>query len=919
MKITSETFEAWLQCPTKAHSIYHGIPAEVRAITELAKDHHESVHRNTSAKLRDTVPSDELYIGTPSVETLRQRRYSMALDCSFETPSIQAEVHGIDLRIGKDGNKNECIPVRFCFGEKVSSADKLLLAFDAFALSQVTGMTPRKGELISSQQLRRTRVALTPLYVKVKSILEASTASMSSAERPRPVLNRHCTECQFASRCASAAKDADDLSLLSKMSAKDRKRYHDKGIFTVTQLSHTFRHRKRAGQSKHDHALKALAIRKNQVHLLGKVAWDNPGTLVYVDVEGDPDRHFYYCIGLRFEESGMIVNRSYWADSPEDEGKMWTECLETLKRIGRPRLVHYGSYETTFFRQMRARYPDAVESSLLDSLIEPAVNLVSLIYGGVYFPTYSNGLKDIAQYLGFRWSEPAASGLIALYWRRQWERTQAPHLKEKLLVYNSEDCAAAQTVAEALSALSRSLPVGSTDFVDAAALKREYPKRFGKIDFALPEFQEINDAAQWDYQRERVYLRSTKPLRRRQEASPRKSMARIDRHVRVEEERPDRCIHCGGTEIKRWGWMKRVTHDLKISRIGIRRWVVRHFLPRYVCRQCKTTFQKFSLPRRKYGETIRAYVMYQVIELQLSQRAVGKNLQQIFSIPMSGNLINRLKAAAAVRYEETYKALLKNVASGTLVHADETRTNLIGKRGYVWVFTNHEEVAFVFSENREATVAQGTLENFKGVLVSDFYTAYDSVATKQQRCLVHLMRDINDDLCKQPFNDEMKEISRKFASLLRSIVESVDRFGLRTRHLRKHRPAVDRFFNEILGRTYQTEVATGYQKRLAKNRERLFTFLDHDGIPWNNNNAEHAIKAFARLRNIFGGTSTVKGMQEYLVLLSISETCKNKGVSFLDFLLSGESDVNQFSARARRSSYAYVRRKGGAVPNPPIS
>ena len=55
------------------------------------------------------------------------------------------------------------------------------------------------------------------------------------------------------------------------------------------------------------------------------------------------------------------------------------------------------------------------------------------------------------------------------------------------LIYNQEDCAAAQTVAEALSALSRS---GATDFVDASALKREYPKRFGKIDFALPEFQQ---------------------------------------------------------------------------------------------------------------------------------------------------------------------------------------------------------------------------------------------------------------------------------------------------------------------------------------------------------------------------------------------------------------------------------------------
>lgn len=71
MKITSETFQALLQCPTKAYSIYHGVPAEVRAITQLAKDYQEAVHRNISARLRETVSSDQLYIGTPSMEALR--------------------------------------------------------------------------------------------------------------------------------------------------------------------------------------------------------------------------------------------------------------------------------------------------------------------------------------------------------------------------------------------------------------------------------------------------------------------------------------------------------------------------------------------------------------------------------------------------------------------------------------------------------------------------------------------------------------------------------------------------------------------------------------------------------------------------------------------------------------------------------
>jgi hypothetical protein len=163
------------------------------------------------------------------------------------------------------------------------------------------------------------------------------------------------------------------------------------------------------------------------------------------------------------------------------------------------------------------------------------------------------------------------------------------------------------------------------------------------------------------------------------------------------------------------------------------------------------------------------------------------------------------------------------------------------------------------------------------------------------------MRDINDDLAKQPFNDELKVVARQFANLLQPIIESVDRFGLRTRHLRKHRPTVNRFYATLSQTNFQNEIAAGYQRRFEKNRDRLFTFLDHDGVAWNNNNAEHAIKAFVRLRNIIGGTSTTKGIREYLTLLSITETCKFKGASVLEFFLSQDDDVDKFLGRSRRS------------------
>lgn len=156
------------------------------------------------------------------------------------------------------------------------------------------------------------------------------------------------------------------------------------------------------------------------------------------------------------------------------------------------------------------------------------------------------------------------------------------------------------------------------------------------------------------------------------------------------------------------------------------------------------------------------------------------------------------------------------------------------------------------------------------------------------------MRDLNDDLLKQPFNEELKGLVREFALLLRPMIETVDRFGLKAHFLRKHKVFVELFYKELSKRDYQSEIAIYYKKRFDKNREKLFTFLDYDGVPWNNNNAEHAIKAFARLREVIGGTSTSKGIREYLTFLSICETCKYKGVSFLNFLRSGEKDIDTF-------------------------
>ena len=128
----------------------------------------------------------------------------------------------------------------------------------------------------------------------------------------------------------------------------------------------------------------------------------------------------------------------------------------------------------------------------------------------------------------------------------------------------------------------------------------------------------------------------------------------------------------------------------------------------------------------------------------------------------------------------------------------------------------------------------------------------------------------------------------------------MDRYGLKRHFLRKHLASVDRFYKKLIAPDYHSEAAIKCKQRFDKNRDKLFTFLCYDGVPWNNNNAEHAIKAFARLRTVMGGTSTEKGIEEYLTLLTVSETCEYQGLDFLDFLRSGEKDIDAFGDSKRR-------------------
>ena len=97
----------------------------------------------------------------------------------------------------------------------------------------------------------------------------------------------------------------------------------------------------------------------------------------------------------------------------------------------------------------------------------------------------------------------------------------------------------------------------------------------------------------------------------------------------------------------------------------------------------------------------------------------------MFGLDITRNTTNKFKSAAAQIYEHTYNELLKGLSGGRLLHIDETSISIKEGNGYVWVLTTMEEVAYFYTPTREGSKIQSMLKNFSGVLVTDFYAAYD--------------------------------------------------------------------------------------------------------------------------------------------------------------------------------------------------
>ena len=449
-KITREILDSYLDCKRKAFFKSLGETGLVHDFEKLQREITAVVKQGVTEKIATDIRSQNVQLGVVLTPDVLKSGASYLLDATLSTKELNLRFDGVKLDCGTPGVvRSHYIPILFLPQRNVRKKQKLLLALYAHLLAAHQGRKVDSGLLFYGRDCRSMTVRLGKQLLGASRTFGEMQQVLESNEPPPVLLNAHCSVCEFQQRCTEQAEKEDNISLLSGLAEKQIRAYSRKGILTVTRLAHTFRPRrkgKRAGLVKRRyHELQAMAIRDSAVYVLGTPELPSRPVNIYVDLETDSETHVPYLIGAIVDTGKSQQTYSFWADNPGDESKICDAFLDMVMSHEDAALFAYGAYEKKCFTKMWAGLKP---KRRVDDVIERLVNVLSVIYSHIYFPVYSNGLKDVGRHLGCSWSEPNASGLRCFAWRMNWGATHHPKWKEKIVAYNLEDCTALKTVAE---------------------------------------------------------------------------------------------------------------------------------------------------------------------------------------------------------------------------------------------------------------------------------------------------------------------------------------------------------------------------------------------------------------------------------------------------------------------------------------
>ncbi len=352
-----------------------------------------------------------------------------------------------------------------------------------------------------------------------------------------------------------------------------------------------------------------------------------------------------------------------------------------------------------------------------------------------------------------------------------------------------------------------------------------------------------------------------------------------------------KCPNCGAELSKPTGEYERLSEDLIEFKWTVTKWCV----SRRFCRGCNKQVTPY-LDGVLAGEHFGTNIMAMVITMKCSNVSFGKirdMLHMFYGISISTSTLNHFCDVVARELEPLYDKLKKALKRYREIYGDETSWFVNGIRRWVWVFVSSMSSIFVINKSRGRTVPMDVLKGFTGIIVSDSWGPWNYVGSKHQKCLLHYLRDMYRTLEK----NKSKKFVRFFRTLYKILKDAIEPRKTDCRDSAEdQKQSVQRLksrVHRLINKDHTDKDCKRYAKRLKREVDSLFTFIEHEGVDYHNNVSEQALRRFAEARKVLYGSRTEKGAKRTAVTMSIHETCKKRGVNFYEFVrdyLAGRID-----------------------------
>jgi len=290
-----------------------------------------------------------------------------------------------------------------------------------------------------------------------------------------------------------------------------------------------------------------------------------------------------------------------------------------------------------------------------------------------------------------------------------------------------------------------------------------------------------------------------------------------------------------------------------------------------------------SLAEGAAGVQLGSHVLAVACELNkrhgLTLRRTTEVLKSLFGISISpGGLVQAMHRLAK-RLNGQYEAMIERMRAGPLIHSDETSWWL-GKPGWLWVFTTPEQTIYHVAQGRGRNVLTEMIGlEYGGVLVSDCLGIYDNVNQRQHKCYSHHLKAISEAHEQKP-SEYMQEVRALLhaAMALKGAELPPDRIA-------SLRAELEQQADQLLSVPRPDNIEEKVRRRLWKQRDHLFTFLDYPEVPATNNLAERQLRPAVIARKLSCGNRTADGAHTWQVLTSIAVTCVQQAQSFVKLIV----------------------------------